>query len=640
MPTTAENAPATLAAPMIVVPRAAAKRGFPWAAALIGAIVVPGGLWWGGVIDPLALVPKTVRPLATVAVDRGDIAIEVVESGSLESANNATVKAQVEALVGMVGGTAKGAGGRGGGGGGGATQAAAGAGVSGADAAAKLATKVSTGGVSGMRTSTFKKAGGAAKSGQTGAGGPAASAAGGSAGGGAATVGIRKPSIKSFSMTVPPHIPLRPAATKTLSKGAATKGGGGGGGMAIDQEKAGATRILSILPEGQAVKAGDIVAELDSAAFRDELAAQRIKLDSARSWVDQAESELTMANISLNEYQEGTLTSDRLLLKGYIESCANTMKQAEASFDYAKVVAAQGLYTPQQLAADEFNLAKTKLGLKEAESMQVRLERFTAPRLAKNLEAKIQSVNVDVLAQRASLINEEARYRRLERCIANCTMRAPRDGIVVYFVNANRWGMVQDQIREGVTVREGQSIFNLPDPTKMRVKAKINESKVSSVKEGAPVEIRVDAFPERVLRGRVAVVAPIPAAANGPISDVKVYTAMIDIEADGSSDLKPGLSAEVKVAAGARRDVTRVPLNSIRWFEGTAYVAKPAPEGKATWSAVKLGIIGATHAEVLDGLAAGDRVVADPEGIDPPKVRSTAEETPKALAAAATQPVG
>ena len=54
--------------------------------------------------------------------------------------------------------------------------------------------------------------------------------------------------------------------------------------MAIDQEKAGATRILSILPEGQVVKAGTIVAELDSAAFRDELEAQKIKHDQAKSW--------------------------------------------------------------------------------------------------------------------------------------------------------------------------------------------------------------------------------------------------------------------------------------------------------------------------------------------------------------------
>ena len=130
--------------------------------------------------------------------------------------------------------------------------------------------------------------------------------------------------------------------------------------------------------------------------------------------VDQAESELTMAEISLNEYREGTLVSDRQLLKGYIESCVTAVKQADAGYEYAKVVAAQGLYTPQQLAADEFTLSKTKLSLAEAEAMQGRLERFTAPRLIKNLEAKIQAVKVDVLAQRAALINEDTRLRRLE----------------------------------------------------------------------------------------------------------------------------------------------------------------------------------------------------------------------------------
>ena len=42
-------------------------------------------------------------------------------------------------------------------------------------------------------------------------------------------------------------------------------------------------------------------------------------------------------------------------------------------------------------------------------------------------------------------------------------------------------------IDEGVTLREKQPIFNLPDPQHMRVRAKINESKVALVQTNQPV---------------------------------------------------------------------------------------------------------------------------------------------------------
>ena len=44
------------------------------------------------------------QPLDFVEIDRGDVDIVVVEQGTVESANNTTVRCQVEALIGTVGG--------------------------------------------------------------------------------------------------------------------------------------------------------------------------------------------------------------------------------------------------------------------------------------------------------------------------------------------------------------------------------------------------------------------------------------------------------------------------------------------------------------------------------------------------------
>ena len=80
--------------------------------------------------------------------------------------------------------------------------------------------------------------------------------------------------------------------------------------------------------------------------------------------------------------------------------------------------------------------------------------------------------------------SRQQRLERIRKNIKNCTLHAPTDGIVVYVNQTNRFGMVTAPIAEGVTVRQDQPIINLPDPLHMRVKARINESKLSLVQTG------------------------------------------------------------------------------------------------------------------------------------------------------------
>src|SRR5690348_3113898 len=144
------------------------------------------------------------------------------------------------------------------------------------------------------------------------------------------------------------------------------------------------------------------------------------------------------------------------------------------------------------------------------------------------------------------------------------------------------------------------------------------------VETGQYASVLIDAYPEHPFHGRVAEVTAIPTNAMGPFSDVKVYYAMVDVDTKGFSGLRPGLSAEVSFAVDARRNVTRVPVKAVRWSDGTSYVAVPAAGGSYTWKAVKLGLTGPIFAEVVDGLKTGDRIVADPEELTPPRKKRDA----------------
>ena len=562
------------------------------------AAVVSCAIWFSGTSEALGLSqPKSL--LKTVRVTEGDIQVVVTESGTLESAKNATVKCQVEALVGQVGGQqgnakAGGGGNRGGsGGGGGGAQISSGSGKS-------------LGGAKG---------GTASKSGSESA----------SMGGG--TVSLR-PVIQSFSMMVQPHQPLRGA---TSTGGAATKkagqggmGGGanrGGGGMMMPTEKTGSTRVLKLVPEGSHVKKGDIVCELDSAAFRDELQAQLIRWEQAKSWVDQAREILRVSQISLLEYRDGIYLQDLQQTDKYIEICETQIKQSLENLKWSREMGGKGLISPSQLRAAEYSEEQVRIALEQAKGMRKRLVNYSSPKLIANLEAKIAAVKSDMLAQQAAFQLEDDRKRRIEKMIELCTLTAPGDGMVAYARDNSGmpWAPTVTPMQEGVTVRQGQAILMLPDPNHMMVRVRVNESKISQVYPGQKAAILIEAFADHPLTGVVTEVTAIPALANGPDSGVKLYYANVMID-KGFEGLRTGLSAQVAFFVAGKEKVTRVPIQSVRWAAGSPFAAVPK-SGQSDgfeWRALELGLMSTSDAEVLSGLKAGESVIANPDVLPAP----------------------
>src|SRR5262245_4105440 len=89
----------------IEIPRV---RRSPWGLLkIIAAVLVVGGAaWaWQAGYRPPQLLASSRAALELVEIDRGDVDVYVVENGSIESANNTTVRCQVKALLGLIGGT-------------------------------------------------------------------------------------------------------------------------------------------------------------------------------------------------------------------------------------------------------------------------------------------------------------------------------------------------------------------------------------------------------------------------------------------------------------------------------------------------------------------------------------------------------
>jgi multidrug resistance efflux pump len=640
------------------------------AAALV-AVAAAGWAWSAGYRPPF-LAKEKQQSLQLIEIDRGDINLVVTEMGTIESSNNRTIRCTVEALLGQVGGaqgmgTGKAAGGMGGQGAGGAGgQGASGAGGAGGaqDASqatttkAKTATKKvgatssatgtattgSTSSTSSTTSTTGSSSSSASTTGTSGSSSSSGTTSSSTSSGSTSTSSTvaKKPVIRSFTYVVPKYVPLRPVTAKVPDAAAqkkaqqqqmmAQQGGGGGGrgrgrggrggrGGMMEEEKPGATTIVEIVPEGTRVKAGDVVCRLDSSAFEDEERAQRIRHIQAKSYVEQANAILEVNQITLREYRDGIYPQDLELVRQYIATCQLEKDRLERAAIWSRDMGTKGYRTKYQIKGDELALEQAQIALSEALNMLNRLNKQTGPKIKTALEANVEAIKADKFTQDASFSLESQRLERLQKNIKNCTLVAPSEGIVVYANDTNQWGQVTAPIDQGVTVRQDQPIINLPDPLHMRVKARINESKLALVHTGQRARIVIDAYSDRPLKGRVAEITPINVPLNA--SDVRVYYANVDIES-GFDELRPGLSAEVSFMIDSRHDVRRIPLEAIRWIGEQGYAAvqdsTPGPDGKPSfkWRRIQLGMSDTRYAEVLSGLEAGDRVIARPRSLDPP----------------------
>jgi multidrug resistance efflux pump len=551
----------------------------------------------------------------TVEIDRGDITLSAVESGSVESGDDDVVRCRVESFLGLPAVAI-------------AQQKSA---MPQQGKVAKLALSIASRKVAGNKSAGASGSGGQAS--QGGSGSPAAAgntsgqASAGSKSSTAASAmsprvpvrrsaegqaaeelatAQRQPTIKSFQYTVEPHTPLR------LSMDAPV--------LAVGPPPP-PTTILTILPEGTHVEAGAVVCELDSSAFRDELKIQKIRCLQAKAWVEQSRSLLEASQIALREYEGGIFPQDLAVLRHHERTCEIARERCQRNLAWSQSVATKGYRTAAQLKADTLALQDAEIGLEGAHDMLNRLVNFTYKRILKSRMAKVEAIRADMLSLETSYQIEQQRLRRIETMIANCTLRAPRTGVIVHANKTNGWGHVEAQIQQGQHVYESQPIFRMLDPRSMRIRARINQSQVALIKPGLKARILLDAYPDRPLTGTVHEITPIPQSPNGPFSDVLNYYANVSIDTGGFDALRPGLSAEVVLDVETHRKVPRIPIESIRWMAGQTFAAlagdddtEPAWE----WKPVTLGISDTTFAEVISGLEPGDKVVTEPDDLPAP----------------------
>jgi multidrug resistance efflux pump len=378
----------------------------------------------------------------------------------------------------------------------------------------------------------------------------------------------------------------------------------------VQSRGSGGTALLEIVPEGTRVKEGDIICKLDSSSLENERNAQQIVVNGSTSALIGATAALETARIAKQEYLEGTYKNEEKLIQSEIFVAEQNLKRATEYLKHSQKLAARGFVSPQTLEADEFAVEKAQKDLEIAKTKLKVLQDYTKAKMLNQLDAAIETAEADLGAKKNINHIDIEKLKQIEQQIEKCTVRAPQEGEVTYANSTDMRDSDAVIIKEGVIIRERQTIVRLPDPQKMQVNAKVNESKIRLIKIGMPATIRIEALPDVELQGTVAKVFAYANRSRWSSSTVKEFSVIVEIH-DPPAELRTGSTAEVEIRVHQSPDELMVPVQAVLehggqhfcvWRKGEGWVTKP----------VELGPTNDSMVVIKSGITESDQVVLNP----------------------------
>lgn len=398
------------------------------------------------------------------------------------------------------------------------------------------------------------------------------------------------------------------------------------------------TPILWVIDEGTYVKKGADLVKLDSSALEAELQTQRITLSAADAAVISSDAAVKQALIAREEYLKGTYLTERKAILSEIAVAQQGLRKAELSLASAERLAAKGSLKSLQIEAEQFAVQNARNVLDAAEGRLKVLDELTKEKMLVQFDSDIETKRAKLESDKKTASEEKRKLDEIEEQISACLIHSPAEGQVVYANKFSSRGGSEFLVEPGAMVREQQTIIVLPDPSQMQVKAKINESRITLVREGMPARIRVNAVQGDLL-GQVTKVNKYAEPGSWYSSSVKEYATFIQI-LDPPEAIRTGMTAEVRIFVEQLEDAVQAPILTVYEMKGHHFMLVKNGDKWET-KEVTIGATNDKYVTLLDGVTEGMEVALNPrEHLDLMEIPEIKEEDDRGkLAEIAKTPV-
>ena len=285
-----------------------------------------------------------------------------------------------------------------------------------------------------------------------------------------------------------------------------------------------AGKVLKVFTdEGNAVSAGDILAELDIA----ELQARH---DQAKANYDRSWAALNALSARLKEITTGNRPQDIARSRQAFLSSKAVMEEAKKN-----MIKYQRLYQNSIVSEKEWDTVRLRyeVALRDYERGA---EAYDLAREGSRLET-IDAAQAEVRGAKAQLASAEAALQQAGIQLSYAQLQAPVGGIIT-----------SRNVEPGEVVTPAQDVMTMADLSTVDLKIFVDETEIGKVKPGQRVEVRVDTFPDKVYKGTVSYISPeaefTPKMIQTRKERVKlVYLVKVSIP-NPNLDLKSGMPAD------------------------------------------------------------------------------------------------
>jgi HlyD family secretion protein len=353
--------------------------------------------------------------------------------------------------------------------------------------------------------------------------------------------------------------------------------------------------------EGDRVKKGQMLAQLENVQSAADVAATKASLAASRTDAVAAEANLNTAKADLNR------------------------AKADAEKNRLDWTRAEGLFKDALISRADYETRKMSWQSSEAGLAQA--------------EARVAQAKAQVDSAEGHIAQTDATLTRASDVLQKTVYAAPYAGVITNL-----------PVREGETVvigiqnAPGSTLMTLADMSVITAEVKVDETDIVNVQLGQPAEVTIDAIPKKVFHAVVSeigdnaivrstgVATSQSTSASQEAKDFKVVVTLTD----PPEDLRPGLSTTAKITTATRSNVVTIPIQAltVRRQEdletsekGSVQAAAPPKEAtkdkkndevqgvfvirnkKAEFVPVQTGVAGTTDIEVLSGLKDADEIV-------------------------------
>lgn len=358
------------------------------------------------------------------------------------------------------------------------------------------------------------------------------------------------------------------------------------------------TRLF--VKEGDKVKKGQILAQLENIQSASDVAAARAQLDS--SITDEAAARENLKTL------QATLASS---------TADNTQKKQ----DYDRNAS---LYKAGLISTADYETKKSAYAVSSATVEQDKARVSQA-------QAQLQSAQGHVSAARATLTHSSD-------VLSKTVYDAPFDGVVTYI-----------PVHEGETVvmgiqnSPGSTLMTLADMSVITAEVQVDETDIVNVKLGQIADVTIDAIPGKTFKGEVteigdnAIVRSTGLATSQSTSssqEAKDFKVVVTLK-EPPENIRPGLSTTAKITTGTRSNTLTIPIQALvlrnkddieapnngknkaqpvaespnKKKEEIQGVFVVLPNKKVEFRKVETGITGSTDIEVKNGLKENEEIV-------------------------------